>query len=228
MIMDRSLKPLDLAYGSALGASRQKVLRNTYALLALSMIPTVLGAWLGVAMGFSFFPASPVISFVVFMAVAFGFFYGIQKYKNSGLGVALLLGFTFFMGLMLSRLLGMALGMSNGATLIGTSLVFFGMSALANTIKTDLTNMGKWLSMGMMVIIVAAIANIWLQIPALMLAISAMAVVVFSAFILYDLKRIIDGGETNYVTATLAVYLSVYNVFSALLQLLMALGGSDD
>jgi len=231
--MDRSLKTLEAAYGSALGVDRQRVLRNTYALLALSMIPTVLGAWLGVAMGFSFFAGSPLIGFVVFMAVAFGFFFAINKYKNSGLGVLLLLGFTFFMGLMLSRLIGFALGMSNGATLIGTafggtSLVFFGMATLANTIKSDLSSMGKWLFVGMMVIIVAAVANIWLQMPALMLAISAMAVLVFSAYILYDLKRIIDGGETNYVTATLAVYLDVYNVFASLLQLLMALGGSDD
>jgi modulator of FtsH protease len=231
--MDRSLKSLDVAYGSALGANRQRVLRNTYALLALSMIPTVLGAWLGVQMGFSFLAGNPLIGFVVFMAVAFGFFYGINKYKDSGVGVLLLLGFTFFMGLMLSRLIGLALGLSNGATLIGmafggTSLVFFGMSALASTIKTDLSNMGRWLFMGMMVILVAAVANIFLQMPALMLAISAMAVVIFSAYILYDLKRIIDGGETNYVTATLSVYLSVYNVFSSLLQLLMALGGSDD
>ena len=233
--MDRSLKPLDVAYGSALSGTgdRQRVLRNTYALLALSMIPTVLGAWLGVSMGFSFFAGSPLIGFVVFMAVAFGFFFAIEKFKNSGVGVLLLLGFTFFMGLMMSRLIGVALGMSNGATLIGfafggTSLVFFGMAALAGSIKRDLSGMGKWLFVGMLVIIVAAIANIFLQMPALMLAISTMAVAIFSAFILYDLKRIIDGGETNYVTATLSVYLSIYNVFTSLLQLLMALGGSDD
>jgi modulator of FtsH protease len=231
--MDRSLKTLDVAYGTTLGDSRQRVLRNTYALLALSMLPTVLGAWLGVSMGFSLFAGNPLIGFVMFMAVAFGFFYGINKYKNSSVGVLLLLGFTFFMGLMMSRLIGAALGLSNGGTLIGmafggTSLVFFGMSALAGSIKSDLSNMGKWLFVGMVVIIVAAVANIFLQMPALMLAISAMAVVVFSAFILYDLKRIIDGGETNYVTATLSVYLSVYNVFTSLLQLLMALGGSDD
>ncbi|MFT3856855.1 MAG: Bax inhibitor-1 family protein [Aquabacterium sp.] len=231
--MDRSLKPLDIAYGSAMGASRQRVLRNTYALLALSMIPTVLGAWIGVATGFSFFPGSPLIGFVVFMAVAFGFFYAIEKFKHSGVGVLLLLGFTFFMGLMLSRLIGFALGLSNGATLIGmafggTGLVFAGMATLASTMKRDLSGMGKWLFVGMLVILVAGVANIWLHLPALMLAISAMAVLIFSAYILHDLKRIIDGGEANYVTATLAVYLDVYNVFTALLQLLMGLMGSDD
>lgn len=232
--MDRSIKPLDVVYGgSSLGMDRQRVLRNTYALLALSMVPTVLGAWLGVSMGFSFFAGSPMMGFVLFMALSFGFFFGIEKYKNSGVGVLLLLGFTFFMGLMLSRLIGHALGMSNGVRLIslafgGTGAVFLGMAAMASTMKRDVSSMGKWLFMGMIVILVAAVANIWLQLPALHLAISTMAVVIFSAFILYDIKRVLDGGETNYVTATLAIYLDVYNVFSSLLQLLMALGGNDD
>jgi modulator of FtsH protease len=231
--MDRSLKPLDVVYGSSLGVDRQRVLRNTYALLALSMVPTVLGAWLGVAMGFSFFAGSPMMGFLLFMGIAFGFFFAIEKFKNSGLGVLLLLGFTFFMGLMLSRLIGHALGMSNGVRLIslafgGTGLVFVGMSALASSTKRDLSSMGKWLFMGVVVMLVAGIANIWLQLPALHLAIATMAVAVFSAFIVYDLKRIMDGGETNYVTATLAIYLDVYNVFTSLLQLLMAFGGSDD
>ncbi|MDD2975370.1 Bax inhibitor-1/YccA family protein [Aquabacterium sp.] len=231
--MDRSMKPLDVVYGSAAAGDRQRVLRNTYALLALSMLPTVLGAWLGVVMGFSFFAGSPFIGLMVFMGVAFGFFFAIEKFKNSGLGVVLLLGFTFFMGLMLSRMLGHVLGLSNGASLIatafgGTALVFGGMATLASTMKRDVSSLGKWLFVGLMVMIVAAVANIWLQMPALYLALSAMGVVIFSAFILYDLKRIIDGGETNYVTATLSVYLSVYNLFSSLLHLLTALGGGDD
>jgi modulator of FtsH protease len=231
--MDRSLKPLDVVYGSSLGVNSQRVLRNTYALLALSMLPTVLGAWLGVSMGFSLFAGSPLIGFVAFMAIAFGFFFGIEKFKNSSVGVLLLLGFTFFMGLMLSRLIGHALGMSNGAQLIslafgGTGVVFVGMAALAGTMKRDVSSLGRWLFMGVLVLLVASVANIWLQMPALMLAVSAMAVLIFSAFILYDIKRIMDGGETNYVTATLAIYLDVYNVFSSLLQLLMALGGGDD
>ncbi len=234
--MDRSLKPLDVVYGTSLGATQQqRVLRNTYALLALSMVPTVLGAWLGVSTGFSFFAGSPFIGVLVFMAVAFGFFFAIEKYKNSGLGVALLLAFTFFMGLMLSRLLGFALGMEHGARAIGlafggTAAVFAAMATVASTMKRDVSNMGKWLLGGVVVMLVAGIANIWLQMPALMLALSAMAVVIFSAFIVYDLKRIIDGGETNYVTATLSIYLNVYNVFSALLQLILAFtgGGRDE
>ena len=231
--MDRSLKSLDVVYGGSLGADRQRVLRNTYALLALSMIPTVLGAWVGISFGFSLFAGSPLISAIAFMAIAFGFFFAIEKFKHSGVGVLLLLGFTFFMGLMLSRLLGLVLGLSNGSQLIGmafggTAVIFAAMATLSSTIKRDISGMGKWLFVGALVLIVASLANIWLQMPALMLAISAMAVLIFSAFILYDLKRIMDGGETNYVTATLSVYLSVYNVFTALLQLFTGLGGSDD
>ena len=230
--MDRSLKPLDVVYGGSMAVDRQRVLRNTYALLALSMVPTVLGAWLGVAMG-GFSLGGPLMTFVAFMAISFAFFFGIEKFKDSGVGVLLLLGFTFFMGLMMSRLLSFALGLGNGAQLIGmafggTAVIFGAMATLSSVVKRDLSNMGKWLFVGALVLIVGAVANIWLQMPALMLAISAMAVLIFSAFILYDLKRIVDGGETNYVTATLALYLDVYNVFSGLLQLLMALGGSDD
>ncbi|MCH8178614.1 MAG: Bax inhibitor-1/YccA family protein [Proteobacteria bacterium] len=231
--MDRSLKPLDVVYSGSLGSSRQRVLRNTYALLALSMLPTVLGAWVGVSFGFSLLPGSPLIGALLFLGIAFAFFYGIEKTKHSGTGVLLLLGFTFFMGLMLSRLLGFALGLANGAQLIalafgGTAAVFVGMATVASTMKRDISGLGKWLFMGVIVLILAGLANIWLQLPALMLAISTMAVLIFSAFILYDLKRVIDGGETNYVSATLAVYLDVYNVFTSLLQLLMALGGAGD
>lgn len=230
--MDRSLKPLDVVYGASMGADRQRVLRNTYALLALSMVPTILGAWLGVSMGFSFFAGSPLIGVALFMGISFGFFFGIEKFKNSGVGVLLLLGFTFFMGLMLSRLIGVALRFSNGPELItmafgGTGLVFASMAAWAQTSKRDVSSMGKWLMVGAVVLVVAAVANIWLQLPALGLAVSAMAVLVFSAFIMYDLKRIMDGGETNYVTATLSIYLDVYNVFTSLLHLLMAFAGGD-
>jgi modulator of FtsH protease len=214
-------------------AARNRVLRNTYALLALSMIPTVLGAWIGVRTGFSFFAGSPFIGLLVFLAVAFGFFFAIDRFKNSGIGVLLLLGFTFFMGLMLSRLIGHVLGMANGAQLImtafgGTAAIFGVMATVATVSKRDFSGLGKWLFVGFLVILVAAIANIWLQMPALMLTISALAVLIFSAFILVDLQRVINGGETNYVTATLSIYLSVYNVFSNLLAILGIVGGDRD
>jgi modulator of FtsH protease len=214
-------------------AARNRVLRNTYALLALSMVPTVLGAWIGVRTGFSFFAGSPFIGLLVFLAIAFGFFFAIERFKNSGVGVLLLLGFTFFMGLMLSRLIGNVLGMANGAQLImtafgGTAAIFGVMATVATVSKRDFSGLGKWLFVGFLVILVAAIANIWLQMPALMLTISTLAVLIFSAFILVDLQRVINGGETNYVTATLSIYLSVYNVFSNLLAILGIVGGDRD
>ncbi len=221
-------------YAGALdAASRNKVLRNTYWLLALSMVPTVLGAWIGVQTGFSFFAGSPFVGLILFLGVAFGFFFAIERFKNSAIGVALLLGFTFFMGLMLSRLIGAVLGFSNGASLImtafgGTAAIFAVMATVASVSKRDFSGMGKWLFMGFLVIFFAAIANIWLQMPALTLTVSTLAVLIFSAFILYDLQRVVNGGETNYVTATLSVYLSVYNVFANLLMLLGVFGGERD
>jgi len=216
-----------------LALSQNRVLRNTYWLLALSLVPTVLGAWLGVQMKFSFFAGSPAIGFILFLAIAFGFFYGIEKTKNTGMGVALLLAFTFFMGLMLSRLLTFVLGFSNGGQLIGlafggTSIVFMAMATLATTIKRDLGGLGKFLFIGVIMLLVAAFANIFLQIPGLMIAISLIAIGIFSAFMLYDVNRIVTGGETNYVTATLAIYLDIYNVFTNLLALLGITGGSSD
>lgn len=216
-----------------LGLAQNRVLRNTYFLLALSMVPTVLGAWIGVKAGFTFFAGSPAIGFVVFLAAAFGFFFAINKTKNSPWGVAWLLGFTFFMGLMLSRLLGAILGFSNGASLIalafgGTAAIFATMATLASTIKRDLAPMGKFLFIGVIMLLVAMFANIFLQIPGLMIALSLIAIGIFSAFMLWDINRIITGGETNYITATLAIYLDVYNVFANLLALLGFAGGSND
>ena len=213
--------------------TRNRVLRNTYGLLALSMIPTVIGAWIGVATRFTFFSGSPAISFIAFLAIAWGFMYGINRYRNSSAGILLLLGFTFFMGLMLSRLLGFVLGMSNGASLVmmafgSTAVIFGAMATIATVSKRDFSGMGRWLFVGMIVILLAAFANIFLQIPALMLTISLLATVVFSLFILFDLNRIVTGGETNYVMATLSVYISLYNVFSNLLALFGIAGGSND
>ena len=213
--------------------AQNRVLRNTYALLALSMVPTVLGAWIGVQMKFSLFQANPAIGFIAFLAIAIGFMFGIEKTKNCGWGVALLLGFTFFMGLMLSRMLGVVLGFRNGASLIGlagggTAVIFAVMASVASTTKRDLSGMGKALFIGMIMLLVAAFANIFLQLPALMIAISVIAVGIFSAFLLYDLNRIMTGGETNYISATLAVYLSLYNIFANLLALLGIFGGNND
>lgn len=220
--------------GAAAGVVRNRVLRNTYWLLALSLIPTVLGAAFGMTTGINqVMSASPVMTVIIFLAGAFGLMFAIEKYKESSLGVGLLLLFTFFMGVMLSRLLGFVLGMSNGTQLVmfafgGTAIVFGTMATLATTIKRDLSGLSKFMFIGVIILLVAGIANIWLKLPALMLTISVLAIVIFSAFMLIDLQRVVNGGETNYVSATLAIYLDVYNVFSNLLAILGITGGSRD
>lgn len=232
--MNENLQAAYAGYGSA-GTSveqRNRVLRNTYWLLALSMIPTVLGAWLGVSTGIVS-GMGMGMSTILFLGGAFGFMFAIEKTKNTSAGVPVLLGFTFFMGVMLSRMIGAVLGLSNGAGLImtafsGTGLIFFGMATLSSVIKRDLTAMGKWLFIGVIMLLVAGIANIFLQSSALMITLSVIAIGIFSAFILYDLKRVQDGSETNYITATLGVYLSLYNVFQSLLALLGIFGGERE
>jgi len=216
--------------GGEVAAQRNRVLRNTYWLLALSMVPTVLGAWIGVQSGIAR-AMSPMVSLVVFMVGAFGLMYLIEKNKNSAAGVPLLLGFTFFMGLMLSRLIGAVLGLNNGVSLImtafaGTGTIFFAMATLSSVIKRDLAPLGKFLFIGAIMLIVAIIANIFIQSSALMITIAVLGMGIFTAFILYDLKRVRDGEETNYITATLGVYLSLYNVFQFMLSLL-GIGGSS-
>ena len=221
--MNPNVQTYQYGYAAPSAAERNRTLRNTYWLLALSMVPTVLGAWLGVATGLAA-AMSPMMSLIVFMAGAFGFMFAIEKTKNSAAGVPVLLGFTFFMGLMLSRMVGMVLGMGNGAALImtafaGTGAVFVGMAALSSVIKRDLSAMGKFLFIGAIMVLVAGIANIWLQSAALMITLSVLVIGIFSAFIIYDLQRVKNGQETNYISATLGVYLSLYNVFSALLSI---------
>jgi modulator of FtsH protease len=212
---------------------QNKVLRNTYMLLALSMVPTVAGALLGVQTGFSLFAGSPMVSFLVFMGIAFGFMWGIERTKDSAMGVVLLLGFTFFMGLMLAGILRVALGFSNGGSLIataagGTGAIFFTLAGIATVTKKDFGFLSKFLFIGLVVVILASLANIFFQIPALSLTVSAVSVLIFAGYILFDIGQIVNGGETNYISATLRVYLDVYNIFVNLLNLLMILGGRRD
>jgi len=226
-------KTQDFSYGyQPTSLERNRVLRNTYWLLALSMLPTVLGAWMGVATGITA-NLGGGLGLVVFLGGAFGFMYAIEKTKNSAAGVPVLLAFTFFMGLMLSRMIAMVLGFKNGTDLImtafgGTAGVFFLMASLSTVIKRDLSGMGKWLTVGAVVLMVGAVINMFVASSAGMVVISMMAIGIFSAFILYDLKRIIDGGETNYITATMGLYLSIFNVFQSLLALLGIFGGERD
>ncbi len=231
--MSDNIQSIDRSYGlNADAQQRNRVLRNTYWLLALSLVPTVLGAWLGVATGMTR-SLGGGLGMLVFLGGAFGFIFAIEKTKNSSAGVPVLLGFTFFMGLMLSRMIAMVLGFKNGPELImtafgGTAGVFFAMASLSSIIKRDLSGMGKWLFVGALAILVGGIINVFVGSTAGMMAISVMAIGVFSAYMLYDLKRIVDGGETNYISATLALYLDLINVFQSLLALLGIMGGERD
>jgi len=231
--MDDRLQP---AYATtsgagAVSAERNRVLRNTYWLLALSMVPTVLGAWAGMALGINKI-LTPGIGLIVFLVGAFGFMFAIEKNKNSAAGVPILLGFTFFMGVMLSRMLAIVLGMGDGANLImmafaGTGAIFLGMATLSTIVKRDLSNMAKFMFIGAILVLVAGIANFFIQSGALMITLAVLIIGIFSFFILYDLKRVRDGEETNYITATLGVYLSIYNIFQSLLAL-FGIGGSSE
>jgi modulator of FtsH protease len=216
----------------AVSAERNRVLRNTYWLLALSMVPTVMGAWAGMALGINQL-LTPGIGLIVFLAGAFGFMYAIEKNKNSAAGVPILLAFTFFMGVMLSRMLAIVIGMGNGASLImmafaGTGAIFLGMATLSTIVKRDLSNMAKFMFIGAILVLVAGIANFFIQSGALMITLAVLIIGIFSFFILYDLKRVRDGEETNYITATLGVYLSIYNIFQSLLALFGIGGSSSD
>jgi modulator of FtsH protease len=230
--MDPNMQTIDMGYAGPIGSvdQRNRVLRNTYWLLALSMVPTVLGAWIGVTTGLMATMGAG-LSMIVFLGGAFGFIYAIEKTKNSAAGVPVLLGFTFFMGLMLSRLLSFVLGFSNGAGLImtafaGTGAIFLGMATLSTIIKRDLSAMGKFLFIGAVMVLVAMIANFFLQSSALMVALSVLVVGIFSAFIVYHLQRVKAGLQTNYISATLDIYIDLYNVFSNLLALLGIFGGN--
>ncbi|PHV04750.1 hypothetical protein CSQ96_24225 [Janthinobacterium sp. BJB412] len=217
--------------GNRQATVRHNVLRNTYWLLALSMIPTVLGAFVGVAFHVPMLGGG--MGALLFLGLAFGFIWAIEKNKDSGLGVALLLGFTFFMGLMLTPLLSRTLGYANGGFLImaafgGTATVFAVLASVATVSKRDFSAMGNWLFAGLIVLILASVANIFLGMSALSITISVIAIAIFSAYILYDVQQIVNGGETNYISATLRLYLDVYNIFTSLLSLLGFAGGSRD
>lgn len=215
----------------AMSAQSNRVLRNTYWLLTLSLVPTVAGAWLGLSTGI-LQGMSMMMSTIVFMVGAFGLMFLVEKNKETAAGVPILLAFTFFMGLMLSRMLGAVLGLSNGAGLVmtafaGTAGVFGGMAVLSSVIKRDLAPLGKVLFIGAILTLIAMLANLFIQSSALALTLAVLVAGIFSLFVLVDLKRVRDGHETNYISATMGIYLSLYNVFTSLLQLLGVFGGEE-
>ena len=218
---------------SGVSATQNRVLRNTYALLGVTMIPTVIGAIVGTNLSFAFMRASPIISVLVLLAIVYGLMFAIEKNKDSSVGVYLLLVFTFFMGVILGPLLQVALSFRNGAQLIavaagGTGITFMAMAAFSATTKRDLSGMGRFLFVGAIVLMIAVVANIFLQMPALQLALSAAFILFSSMIIAYTINSVVHGGETNYISATLSIYVSIYNIFSSLLQILMAVTGNRD
>ncbi len=221
------------ATGVVLASDSHKVLRNTYLLLALSLLPTVVGAFIGVNLDFSFMAQHPFIGAIGMLAVAWGMMWAISKNRDNGLGVGLLLGFTLFMGIILGPILQVALQLSNGVQLIalaagGTSVIFFTLAGIATVTKKDFSFMGQFLMIGAILLLIGFLANAFFQIPAASLAMSAIAILLFSGFILYDVSKIIHGGETNYIMATLGLYLDIYNIFVNLLNILMAFSGNRD
>lgn len=218
---------------STVSTEQNKVLRNTYMMLSLTMIPTVIGAFIGMAINFSFMAEHPIMSALLMFGAMMGMMFAVSALRNSVWGVVALLGFTFVAGVLLGPILQVALHLKNGAELVGiaaggTGIIFFSLATIATVTKKDFSFMGKFLFIGLILIVVASLANMFFQIPALSLTISAAAVMIFSAYILYDVSNIVRGGETNYVMATLGLYLNIYNLFINLLQLLMALSGERE
>jgi len=240
--MEPSLRPV-MTSGTApsrpvqervLALDPNRVLRNTYWLLALSMIPTVAGALLGMSLNFiALFKAAPIMTPLLMFGVMLGSLFVVTALRNSAWGVVALLGFTFIAGVMLTPILTVAAGFKNGGQLVAlaggmTAVIFFAMATIATVTKKDFSFLGKFLFVGMILLIVASLANLFFAVPAVSLTIAAIAVLIFSLYLLYDVSNIVRGGETNYVTATLSVFLSLYNIFISLLQLLLAFTGQRD
>jgi len=228
-------RPMPLPGGTdSLAAERNRVLRNTYWLLALSLLPVVAGAWLGMRLDFvSYFKAAPIMTPLVMFAAMLGMLFAVTLLRNSAWGVAALFGFTFVSGVFLTPILSVAAGRRNGGQLVAlaggmTAAIFFAMATIATVTKRDFGFMGKFLFIGLILLVVASLANVFFQVPALSLTISAIAVLLFSAYLLFDVSRIVNGGETNYVMATLNIFLNLYNIFISLLNLLMAFTGQRD
>jgi modulator of FtsH protease len=221
-----------LGRDASLSTTQNKVLRNTYMMLGLTMIPTVIGAFVGMGMNFSIIALHPFMAFGAFMLVTMGMQMAISANRNNVMGIVLLLAYTFLLGLMMGPLLQHAANLQNGGQLVGlaaasTGLIFLTMAAIGATTKKDFGYMGKFLSIGVMVAFIAIFANMFLQLPAFSIAISSIFVLISSGFIMYEVNQIVRGGETNYVMATLSLYISIYNIFTSLLNILMSLSGRD-
>ncbi len=206
--------------------STNKVLKNTYMLLGMTLLFSAVTAGISMAMGLGHGVG------LVLSLVGFGLLFVVHKTADTSKGLPAVFAFTGVMGAAIGPMLNYYLAMPGGPALVmqalgGTALIFFGLSAYALTTRKDFSYMGGFLMVGLLVAVVAMIANIFLAIPALSLTISAAVVMIMSGLILCDTSRIINGGETNYIRATVSLYLNIYNLFIHLLHLLTALGGDD-
>lgn len=212
--------------GMQASAESRKVLRNTYMLLAMTL------AFSGVVAGVSAALGLPHPGLILTLVGYFGLLFAVTKFRDSALGVGLVFALTGFMGYTLGPIIGRYLALPNGGDIVtmamaGTAVIFFSMSAIALTSKRDFSFLGNFLMVGIIVAFLAGLAAVFFQMPVLSLVVSAAFVLLMSGLILYETNAILQGGETNYVMATVSLYVSIYNLFTSLLHLLGAFGGDD-
>jgi len=224
-MQNKSLYSTD-SIGIESAISTNKVLKNTYMLLGMTLLFSAVTAGISMAMGLGQGTA------LILLLVGFGLLFVVNRTADSSKGLLAIFAFTGVMGASIGPMLNYYLAMPGGPALVmqamgGTAVVFFGLSAYILTTRKDFSYMGGFLMVGLLVAVVAMIANIFLNIPALSLTISAAVVMIMSGLILFDTSRIINGGETNYIRATVSLYLDIYNLFIHLLHLLTAFSGDD-
>lgn len=215
--MENRIASMTRSEASAL--STNKVIRNTYMLLSLTLAFSALTAGLSMAMG------APRLGIIVTLVGYFGLLFLTTKFRNSSLGVLFVFALTGFMGFTLGPIISHYLALPNGTQVVmqamgGTAAIFLGLSAYALTTRKDFSFMGGFLMVGILVAFLAGLGAVFFEMAGLSLAVSAMFVLLMSGLILYETSNIIHGGETNYVMATVTLYVTIYNLFTSLLHLL--------
>nr|WP_315186298.1 Bax inhibitor-1/YccA family protein [uncultured Albidiferax sp.] len=218
--------PLITQAPSTLPTAAHRVLRNTYALLSMTLLFSAAVATAGIVL------QAPAPGLIVMLVGMFGLLFAVNKLKNSGWAIPAVFAFTGFMGYTLGPIVARSLSMPGGAQVVmlalaATGATFLALSAWAVTSKRDFSFMAGFLFAGMVIAILAGLAAVFLEIPALSLAVSAMVALLSAGLILMDTSRIVNGGETNYVMATVGLYLSIFNLFTSLLSL-FGIGGGDE
>ena len=203
-----------------------KVLRNTYSLLSMTLLFSAATA--GVSMALNL----PHPGLLLTLAGYFGLLFATSKFRNSGLGLVSVFALTGFMGYTLGPILNAYLSLANGGQVVmtamgGTGLIFLGLSGYALASRKDFSFMGGFLMVGILVAFLGGLAAVFLEMPMLSLAVSAMFVLLMAGLILFETSNIIHGGETNYIMATVSLYVSIFNLFTSLLHLLGFMGGEE-